>query len=430
MNETSPLEGHRENIEEWLAEGKSRRWIAAHLQSLGFDTSERSIRRAIRRWELNTGGSRKQQYGPQFEDPGMRMMGDEASVTSDPRAWKDYLNDTGSLLRERGLDPDDWEIHSLIVNEWDSPTGETLKQLKVHLKRKKILEMVVPARVSLGKVWRPRVFHITSDTEPELVVFVGDQHAPFHDPELHKRFCHFLELNAPERAVLMGDLLELSLIGRHPDEPDWPGGTQVCLDAGGQIVVDYRQASEDTAWRMLPGNHDERLRRIVIDKLADWYKLSPARVTSLPDLPPIHDPVHLLRLDELGVEYIRPEGNYKSAQYMVSPYLAAKHGERARKGSGSSAIATLENLDHSIIIGHTHRQSLVQKTVYQVDRTGRLLQAAETGCMARIEEGLGYAPQPDWSNGFATASIWPDGTFKLDLATYVDGRLYWRDERY
>ena len=48
--------------------------------------------------------------------------------------------------------------------------------------------------------------------------------------------------------------------------------------------------------------------------------------------------------------------------------------------------------------------------------------------MCRLD--LGYTVAPDWQQGFATATIYPDGTFKLDLATYVNNTLYWRDQRY
>lgn len=426
MHSSSPLDGFRTQIEAWLAEGRSYRQIAAHVgKEAGFVTSERSIRRAVRRWGLSTEQSRPQNARPERES--FRMAGDEAEFTTPPSINTD---DVDELIRERGLDPEDWDAHAVTVNKWDSPAGETLQQLKVHLRRKRMLEMIVPARVSLGQVFDVLDAVPLASGEPELVVFVGDQHAPFQDVELHKRFCEFMNDQRPERVVLMGDLIDLPDISRHPSEPEWKATVQACLNAGGQILLDYRQANPTATMVKLPGNHLERLRRAVIDRLGEFYNLTPAKVVTLPDLPPIHDPAYLLRLDEFDVTYIEAHGNYKHAQYIVSPYLAAKHGDIARKGSGTSALIGLQGLDHSFVQGHTHRQSLVQRTVQQIDGTGRLLQAGETGCMCRIQSGLGYAPGPDWSNGFITASVWPDGTFKLDLATYVDSRLYWRSERY
>lgn len=410
---TSRLDDYQTQIEAWVTSGKSYRSIAKELE-----TSEASIRRAVKRWKGDTEGQ------PKFDRPGLHIDGDDAEVTSDPRA---QLSDKDSLIRERNLDPKDWEVSNVVINEY-GPVGEEQKQLKLFLKRKKRIHMLVPARVKLDRNWSYEWW--PKHTGAELVVFVGDQHAPFQNQDLHRRFCHFLNHQKPERGVLMGDTVDYPNISRHADEPAWRAKTQECLDSGCQMLVDYRTASEKTAWVKLPGNHEERMRRAVIDNLSDFYGLKPAQVESLPDLPPIHDPAYLLRLDELGIELIEQHGSYKFAKYVVSPHLAAKHGDSARKGSGATALGALAGLDHSVIMGHTHRQGLVQRTVEQINGPGRLLQAGETGCMCLIEEGLGYAPGPDWSNGFITAAIWPDGTFKLDLATYVDNHLYWRSERY
>jgi hypothetical protein len=139
---------------------------------------------------------------------------------------------------------------------------------------------------------------------------------------------------------------------------------------------------------------------------------------------------HLLRLDELGIDFIDPKGPYDQAQVKLSKYLGVRHGWLTKKGAGQSALATLEHLGYSVVVGHTHRQSLVHKTTHDIDGNPTTLMGAEAGCMCIIRDGLGYAVNPDWQNGFATATIWPDGTFKIDLATYFDGVLVWRDQRY
>ncbi len=82
------------------------------------------------------------------------------------------------------------------------------------------------------------------------------------------------------------------------------------------------------------------------------------------------------------------------------------------------------------MVGHTHRQSVEYRTVYGTDGQPHSLEAVEIGCMCKIAGGLGYAVDPDWTNGFATASVWADGRFQIDLARYVDGVLYWRKQRF
>ena len=39
------------------------------------------------------------------------------------------------MLKDGGFIPGEWVITNLTVNEWDSPTGEILKQTKATLKR-------------------------------------------------------------------------------------------------------------------------------------------------------------------------------------------------------------------------------------------------------------------------------------------------------
>lgn len=415
----SPLDGIRTQVEALFKRGLTDEEI---VRQIDVKTTARSISRARRRWGYNS--------SEQAENAGVKINGDEAEVTTDPRQWTTPLNDTDALLRERGLDPEDWVVHSVIVNEWDSVAGDgiTLKQFKLHLRRKKPMQLVIPARVKLELP--PYESLQTIPDGPRLIVLVGDQQAPYHNVRLHRLFLDWLDENKPEEGILMGDTGDFPNISRHPAEPAWAATTQGCVDAVGQVILDYTLASRETEWLKLPGNHDERLRRSVINQLSEFYDLRPAQIESMPDLPPIHDPVHLYRLDELGIEYIRPKGSYKHASVKLSENLVANHGWLAKKGSGSSAHATLDHLGHSVVIGHTHRQAHVFQTKFDVDGNAQTITAVETGCMCQIEEGLGHSVAPDWQNGFATATVWPDGKFHLELATYVNETLLYQDQRY
>jgi hypothetical protein len=436
----SPLDSIKKELTRLFERGLSNEQIASTVNRWADDpgdshrhrTTPRSVGRARRRWGFPD--------LQRVEDSYTKVNGDSAEVVTEPGHYD--LGDIDGLLRDRGLDPDDWEVTNLIVSEWGAllnvKDGEAvkngtqktkLKQLKVTLKRKKPFSIVIPARVEINLDvlnYEPE----TSYEDERLVVLVGDQHAPYHDKKLHKLFLEWLHYNEPEEGVLLGDTIDLPEISRHPRDPEWAASTQACVDAAGQLLLDYRTASPTTKWTKLPGNHDERLRRAVIDRLGDFYNLRPSQIESLPELPPIHDPVHLLRLDELGIDYIRPDGSYDHAFLTLSPFLRATHGWNARKGSGASAHTTLDHLGHSIIMGHTHRQAMVEQTKHRVDGTPTTTMAVEAGCMCEIKNGLGYAVAPDWQNGFATATIWPDGLFSLDTAKYVNGALLYADQRY
>lgn len=428
MNQSSPLDDHRGFIEEQHKRDVPPRHIATKLKKKGVQTSDKSVTRALVRWGLKEAGkaSNKQTSTP-GRDPSFSLKGDEAEILTPPSPSLAHPDD---LLEERGLSTDDWEVTNLTVNEWDSPTGETLKQLKVSAKRKKPLVWVYPASEAPS-------YRVKTETrsprklrpfEAELVVFVGDQQAPYHNLQLHELFCEFLEHNQPDRGVLIGDTVDFPDISRHRSNPEWHVSAQECINSGYRLLRDYVQASVDTEWTKLVGNHDERIRNRLIDLMTGLYGITPAETGEVQI--PAYSIRNLLHLDDLGIKFIDPEGGYSDAQVKLSPYLAARHGWIARAGSGLSALKTLEHLGYSVVIGHSHRQSLVHKTTHDIDGTLMTLAGAETGCMCRIEGGLGYAVAPDWANGFATASIYPDGTFKIDLATYVNGNLYWRDQRY
>jgi hypothetical protein len=228
---------------------------------------------------------------------------------------------------------------------------------------------------------------------------------------------------------LLGDTIDLPEISRHPRDPEWAASTQKCVDAAGQILLDYRTASPTTSGRSSQATTTSASAG-VIDRLGDFYNLRPSQIESLPDLPPIHVPVHLLRLDELGIDYIRPDGSYDhptSSSRRTSLRAMAGTHVRVQEPRLTPRSTTL---GHSVIIGHTHRQAHGRADQASCRWHPTTTMAVEAGCMCEIKNGLGYAVAPDWQNGFATATIWPDGLFSLDTAKYVNGALLYADQRY
>ena len=419
----SPLDRHRDDIQAYIDLGYSNAEIVRRLGEKGIETSRNSLNRAKRRW-----GMAKEPMN--FERPGSTISADTAEVISE--AVED-LTTPEEAVEQRGLSLDEWEIYDVTINEWDGMRADDQgilkqRQMKIKLRRIVPLEIIAPARLPAKKFEMPRRRKST-DRNPRFVVLVGDQQAPYHNKKLHKTFCAWLDEWRPDEGVLIGDTIDFPDISRHPDNPEQDATLQECIDSGYEILYEYRESSEKTHWQKLSGNHDERLRRATIDQFRKAYNIRRGKLPEEAAESPLLTVPHLLRLDELGIDYIDPDGDYEQAQVKLSPYLAARHGWIARKGSGASALATLEHLGYSVVVGHTHRQSLVHKTRHDINGELATFAACETGCMAEIEGGLGYAVTPDWQNGWATATIWPNGTFRLDLATYVDGHLYYRDQR-
>lgn len=362
--------------------------------------------------------------------PGVTIKdGNTAEVTSE--ALPD-VSDPEKIVIERGLNPNDWEFSGMTVNEWDSPTGDTLRQLKVQLTRKTPLEFEWPVRTDGPRWTKPKKKKISKDGS--LFLFKGDEQAPFHDKGFHEKLMLLIEEEDFHTIVNIGDTNDLPTISRYKSNPEHEARAEVqdCVTAGYGLVRDEREAGgDDVRIIKLIGNHDVRLREIVLEWIPELHGLKRAIINGKEEAP-VLSPEFLMRFDELGVECIGDHGSYEHGQFTVSKYLAARHGWIATKGSGSSALKTLEHLGYSIIFGHTHRQSQVFKTRHDIGGNSiELITGVETGCCCRVDTtGLGFAPAPDWQNGAATAIVYPDGKFHIDLMQYVDGELYWRGNRY
>lgn len=337
----------------------------------------------------------------------------------------EWTTDLKEFVSKRGLNPDDWVILRTRLNEWGND-GEPFTQLRVDL-APKALEALMPAR---AEGWKPpKKLPEFPKRDGELVVFFGDQHCPHHDVGLHESACQWLAENKPNRGVLIGDMLDFDSISRHRYNPEWATTMQNCIDTAYCVLLDYKQASPGTQWQLLSGNHEARLRNAVIDNLLNMYGLRRAIADGEQVGESVLSISHLLRLDELGIEWVQPNGEYEHGQIKVNPNLAARHGWIATKKSGTSALKTLEHLGHSVIVGHSHRMSEVFLTKHDIDGNTETLTGVECGTMAKIKNGLGYSVAPDWQAGFATATLYDDGKFSIDLAKYIEGDLLWRDQR-
>lgn len=355
---------------------------------------------------------------------------DERSATksissSAPQEWGDIRE----LLKSRGLNPDEWIVRRARVNEWGSEDGTDNAQLRVDLEP--VTSIIVPARTDGWRAPKPKPRKKSG--RPDLVAFLSDQHVPFHSRELHSRVCAWLEAEQPDRVILLGDLLDLDQLSRWQPEPSWTAGVQETIDEAYGVLRDYRTAAPNARFQALAGNHEDRLRNSIIKNVGPLYGVRQADSEG----PSVLSTPFLLRMDELGIEWETNDGAYDGARIRISDELQAIHGWIARKGSGASALQTLDHMRVSTIQGHTHRQSIVYRTTFTIDDEAKTLVAAETGTLAEIRGGLGHSNRPDWQMGFCTASVITGGDqagrFSLDLAVYVPGEddvLLWRGNRY
>jgi predicted phosphodiesterase len=397
----SILDSHRKVIENLKRQGFSNRYIAVY-----YGVSEKSIRRALKRWDREDSETEPNEIVVEAEKP--------IKVT-----------DPDELMHELGVNPEEWHVDTIDAGKWGNPQDPSYK-LSVKLKNKRPVDLILP--VQNAQVELPVVWSSPKAGEPKLTVYASDFHAPFHDRDLFRRFLQFLAINRPHEIIIGGDLNDFPEQSRHRHKPEWKATVMDCVNGSYGILLAIRKVCPDAKIIFLPGNHDERIRNAIIDHNNSLFDLRPADKEGEEQDLSVWDLRNILRLDELGVEYVDPQGTYEYSMYEVSPKLAATHGWVVKGKSAQSAQGTLESLGHSVLIGHTHRRGFYYLTVFEIDGTPRDLVAVEAGCMCLHKKGLGYARAANWQQGFVTAQVFDNGAFNIEPAVHVNEQLIWRDQ--
>lgn len=363
--------------------------------------------------ELDAILTRQLVTAPGLEPEGLTESGEgKIGVVNPKTPWS-----TEDVIRFYGDDPKECVVKDKRGTFWGDPEKPS-HHLRVNWVSK--ADFVQP--VDPGKWKKPPKPKKPRHDRQRTVILTSDHHAPLYDKTLHARTLDLLADQRPEEGLLMGDLMDFSTISRFRDKDGFAHGVQECLDAAFQILRDYREASPNTKWSMLPGNHDCRLHYAIQDNVKELHRIAPAG-EELPSL----SFRRLLHLDDLGIDFI--DQDWEAAKFPLSRKLTARHGYTTAKNAGDKMLSSLTR---STVQGHSHRMSLAMRTEHDNDpdepTSTRL--AAEVGCMCQIHEGLGHAIDPNWQQGLMLVHIWPDGDFHLTPYFYVPGRLLGPGKRY
>jgi len=432
---TSPLDQFVPYIKGLIEKRITNQEIVRKLrEKKGVMTTESSIRRLIGRNDELQAAARDRslwyEANKYAEPEGVKETKDGLFVTF-PVDTPVVDLEIEDILTRRNLSPDEWEVKQMIDNQWEANAGEgekiTLYQYKVWLAKKTPIKVVVPATIP-PDIEAPKE---PDFTEPVLAVVITDHQAPHIDESLHSLILRWLAANKPAVGVIGGDLMDNGYIGRHRDDPAWDTTTQQGIDGAFRVLYEYRNASLDTKWNLIKGNHDDRIRNEQLERNERLFGIKPAQYPDTPPEDQVYSFNHLLHLKKLGIDYVEPKTTYEFMQVALNDIIGVRHGHKVVKGG---ALKTAMELGHSIVVGHTHRQSIVKQTVWNsITMQWNVVTAIEAGCVCNIEGGLGFANAgcPDWQPGFATVTLFPDGQFYADLATYEQsGILRWRDQVY
>ena len=366
------------------------------------------------------------------EKVAVKVKDDKATATL-PVGSSD-INEVWKMLKERGFDPDQWEIQSLTVNQWEAPDVDggkrLMEQTKATLKQKpQFLGELISAIGNLPKDGiSPQPTFKAKKSKQELLVVLGDHQLPFRNQKLTDLSHSFLSSLKPDGLIYMGDLIDFPNLSKFEANPDFTSTVQQGIDLGYQTLRDLKESAglkKGSELIFIEGNHEVRLRRALINKLPQLFGIKQADVSE--EEKSVLHLANLMKFNELGwIYWDEPSDVYPHPEYEIVKGLFARHGNFVRAKAGMSALANLDRVDGSIIQGHTHRLAITHHTRW-TGQTMNQYSAIETGTMADLE-GLGYSKQPDWQGGFLTLVVdRKNNTFHPELVIYDNNEIRWRN---
>ena len=262
---------------------------------------------------------------------------------------------------------------------------------------------------------------------------------PFHDEramDVALQITDYLEkTDRVDTVVNLGDFLDLPSQGRFEQEAAFATTTQAAFDRGHLFLQQQRLAAGPKAKIVLvEGNHDRRMEKFITANALSAYGLKRANTSELP----VMSIPYLLRLDEIGVEYIDA---YPAGAFWITERLRAIHGNKARSNGSTAAAYTNADPHISTIFGHSHRLEIQSRTVFNRDGAIRTT-AVSPGCLCRVDgavhsvngsthiDGSPAKYYENWQQGVAVITVQPDGEFFTELVQIKDGVAWFRGQQF
>ena len=291
--------------------------------------------------------------------------------------------------------------------------GWTIKLVKRQLEFK--LPMLSKVSVNLPSplsVPEPALMDATS-----VVMYLPDQHfgykgnEPTHCAEFLESCYRIAKHLRPDYIVWGGDLLDLASFSSFINDPAYLSNTQRALNEAAAWLGLY--ATLGMKQFMLKGNHEQRIDRSLMKLLPEAYSLHVAGDKSKTPLLSLEN---LLSLDELGIQYI---DDYPDGEIVIDG-VRYMHGNIARKGSGKTVSAIIQEATMSTVFGHIHRRESAEKTIAD---SGRHVWVATPGWMGNNSVPGGRV-NSNWQLGALVVS---HGQFPEFITADYDGRATFRN---
>jgi len=343
------------------------------------------------------------------------------------------------LLDAGKVDTSVWKVERWLINKWEVGTKDANRDVVIHplfqvkawlIKHNPvpILPVIKPIKCDYTYDF-PIHKHTIGDIHTSLVW--GDPHfgyerdmqggyiKPYHNESVLTVILNLAKYLQPERMDIIGDMLDLAeWSDKYLRSPEMMETTQTALNSAHWWLREFRKALPDTEIYLYEGNHEHRMKKMLIAHLSVAYGLRPADKL---DLPPAMSVPNLLGLDGLGIKWV--DGYPDNAQWL-NDGLQISHGDIVRSGPGDTTKALSKDSYHSQIIGHIHRVELVTST-HNLRGKQQYVTAFSPGCTCWCDNRVpGNSTRRQWQNGCGVVEYEVDGdAFTITPILVSNGKM-------
>ena len=195
---------------------------------------------------------------------------------------------------------------------------------------------------------------------------------PTHRPEVMDGFLQVMKKEQPNVIIIGGDAIDLPEVSKYDlDSNDFNDTMQLCINGLHKYFSRLRADNPNAEIIHLRGNHEMRFNKFMIRNAMPLFGVKPA---NMPESWAVNSYPFLLRLDELGINYVD--------KYKINDRLQTMHGELAHKGSTASMY--LARYAISTLFHHDHRRGSERR----VFPDGTAIEAFGFGCQADVTGGV------------------------------------------
>lgn len=293
----------------------------------------------------------------------------------------------------------DGRITGIVIDKGQL-TIEPLFSVEVHLVRKQPVALhpiINPVRVDSSF---PREPLPKGETKRDLCLF--DVHfgysrdwltgklTPFHDRKALSLALQIAGMYKFDHIILGGDMFDLAeMSNKFARSPDMQYTTQPALIECSWFLQQLLKAAPTAKVIWLTGNHEKRLRDLLMVHAIQAYELRSVKNLNLP----VMSIPYLLDLDAMGIEYV---GEYPGEKYINN--VRYIHGVTVKGKSGHTVASLLEDAQDHTVCGHGHRREIATKTLR--GQKPREVTAMMSGCLCHTDGRVPSArDHENWQKG-------------------------------